>query len=70
MGTFSLSHWLIVLLIVLIVFGAGRLPKTMGDLAKGVRAFRAGMREESADATPAVQGPAVSRTDSADRSTS
>jgi sec-independent protein translocase protein TatA len=48
MGSFSLSHWIIVLVIVLIVFGAGRLPKTMGDLAKGVRAFRSGMREDSA----------------------
>lgn len=64
MGTFSLGHWLIVLLVVLIVFGAGRLPKTMGDLAKGIRAFRAGMRDENADATSAVEGPAVSRTDS------
>ena len=59
MGTFSLSHWLIVLLVVLIVFGAGRLPTTMGDLAKGVRAFRDGMREDKAAAnpTPAVEGP-------------
>ena len=66
MGTFSLSHWLIVLLVVLIVFGAGRLPKTMGDLAKGVRAFRDGMREDKADAdaTPAVEGPTpAGRTD-------
>ena len=49
MGSFSLSHWIVVLVIILIVFGAGRLPKTMGDLAKGVRAFRSGMREDAAD---------------------
>ena len=48
MGSFSLSHWLIVLAIVLIVFGAGRIPKAMGDLARGVRAFRTGMRDDSA----------------------
>jgi sec-independent protein translocase protein TatA len=35
MGTFSLSHWLGVLAIVLILFGAGRIPKAMGDLARG-----------------------------------
>ena len=46
MGTLSLGHWLIVIVVVLIVFGAGRLPKTMGDLARGVRAFRSGMQEE------------------------
>jgi sec-independent protein translocase protein TatA len=46
MGTFSLSHWLVVLAIVLILFGAGRIPSAMGDLARGIRAFRTGMREE------------------------
>ena len=46
MGTFSLSHWLVVLAVVLILFGAGRIPKAMGDLARGIRAFRGGMRED------------------------
>ena len=49
MGTFSLTHWLVVLAIVLILFGAGRIPKAMGDLARGIRAFRIGMREDNAD---------------------
>ena len=48
MGTFSLSHWVVVLAIVLILFGAGRIPKAMGDLARGVRAFRTGMRDDPA----------------------
>jgi len=48
MGSFSLSHWLVVLAIVLIVFGAGRVPKAMGDLARGIRSFRTGMRDENA----------------------
>ena len=47
MGSFSIGHWLVVLAIVAIVFGAGRLPKAMGDLAKGIRSFRDGMRDES-----------------------
>lgn len=46
MGSFSLGHWLVVLAVVLIVFGAGRLPQTMGDLAKGIRSFKKGMRED------------------------
>jgi sec-independent protein translocase protein TatA len=41
------SYWLVVLAFVLIVFGAGRLPKAMGELAKGIRSFRTGMREEA-----------------------
>jgi sec-independent protein translocase protein TatA len=48
MGTFSLSHWLVVLAIVLILFGAGRIPRAMGDMARGIRAFRTGMREDNA----------------------
>ena len=53
MGTFSLSHWLVVLTIILILFGAGRIPKAMGDLARGIRAFRTGMREDSTAETAA-----------------
>ena len=55
MGTFSLSHWMVVLAIVLILFGAGRIPKAMGDLARGVRAFRTGMREDNAADAAAEQ---------------
>lgn len=49
MGTFSLMHWIVVVAVVLIVFGAGRLPTAMGDLAKGMKAFRDGLRDESGD---------------------
>jgi len=47
MGSLSLTHWLLVLAVVLIVFGAGRLPKAMGDLARGIRSFRSGMRDDA-----------------------
>ena len=39
----------LVLVIVLIIFGAGKLPKVMGDVAKGVKNFKSGMAEETAD---------------------
>lgn len=46
-------HWLVVLAIVLVLFGAGKLPRVMGDFAKGIKAFKAGMAEEdTAAATP------------------
>ena len=48
MGTFSLSHWSVVLAVVLILFGAGRIPSAMGDLARGIRAFRTGMKDDTA----------------------
>ena len=46
MGSMSLVHWLVVLAIVLVLFGAGKLPRVMGDFAKGIKAFKSGMAEE------------------------
>ena len=45
----SLGPWqlLLILAIVILLFGAGRIPRLMGDLAKGIRSFKAGMKEES-----------------------
>lgn len=56
MGFTSIWHWLIVLVIVLLLFGAGKLPKVMGDLAKGIKNFKAGLKDEGDDA--AAQAPA------------
>ena len=39
----------LILLVALVVFGAGRLPTVMGDLAKGVKAFKAGLKDEDVD---------------------
>ncbi len=41
----SLSHLLILGVIVLVIFGAGKLPQVMGDLAKGVKAFKDGLKD-------------------------
>jgi sec-independent protein translocase protein TatA len=61
MGSFSLMHWMVVLAIILILFGAGKLPRVMGDFAKGIKAFKAGMREEedpeAASVPPQVSPP-------------
>jgi sec-independent protein translocase protein TatA len=46
MGEMSLWHWIIVLVIVMVLFGAGRIPRVMGDLAKGIKSFKAGMKDE------------------------
>ena len=56
MGSFSLMHWIVVLAIILILFGAGKLPRVMGDFAKGIKAFKAGMKEE--DDTEVTAPPA------------
>jgi sec-independent protein translocase protein TatA len=42
----GIGQILIILVIVLIIFGAGKLPKVMADLGKGLKAFKDGMNEE------------------------
>ncbi len=53
MGSFSIWHWLIVGGVLLLVFGGrGKISDMMGDVAKGIKAFRKGMTEEvAADAS-------------------
>ncbi len=41
----SLTHIILLLIVVLVLFGAGKLPKVMGDLGKGVRNFKSGLSE-------------------------
>jgi sec-independent protein translocase protein TatA len=48
MGSFSMWHWLIVLVIVLLLFGRGKIPELMGDVAKGIKSFKKGMTDEDA----------------------
>ena len=50
MGSFSIWHWLIVLAVVLLLFGRGKIPELMGDVAKGIKNFKSGMSDENADA--------------------
>jgi len=52
MGSFSIWHWLIVLLIVVMVFGTKKLKNMGSDLGSAVKGFKDGMRDGAAD-TPA-----------------
>ena len=54
MGGFSLWHWLVVGILVLLLFGRGRFSDMMGDVAKGIKSFKKGMseEEEAASAPP------------------
>ncbi|KAA3508990.1 twin-arginine translocase TatA/TatE family subunit [Agrobacterium vitis] len=54
MGSFSMWHWLIVLAIVLLLFGRGKIPELMGDVAKGIKSFKKGMSDDDTapDGTP------------------
>jgi len=53
MGSFSIWHWLIVLVVVLLLFGRGKIPELMGDMAKGIKSFKKGMSDEDEAAAAA-----------------
>ncbi|MBF0401719.1 MAG: Sec-independent protein translocase subunit TatA [Magnetococcales bacterium] len=62
MGIFSGWHLFIVLLIVLVVFGAGKLPTVMKDIGRGVKSFKDAMNDKEAENTeqaPVVQSKAT-----------
>jgi sec-independent protein translocase protein TatA len=54
MGTFSIWHWLIVLIIVMLVFGTKKLRNIGADLGGAVKGFKEGMKEGTADKSDAA----------------
>jgi sec-independent protein translocase protein TatA len=53
MGSLSIWHWMIVIVVVMLLFGGrGKLSNLMGDFAQGIKAFKKGMAEEE---TPAAK---------------
>ncbi len=74
MGSFSIWHWMVVLLVVLLLFGSGKVSNLMGDFAKGIKSFKKNMADEpdasmeaSASERPAgnISGPASTTTTAA-----
>lgn len=58
MGFGSIWHWLIVLAIVLLLFGRGRVAEIMGDFGKGIKSFKKGMDDdEPTKPSPRIEGP-------------
>jgi len=65
MGSFSIWHWLIVLIIVMLVFGTKKLKNIGTDLGSAVKGFKEGMRDgTTADANSAQQVTNAAKTDS------
>lgn len=54
MGGLSVWHWLVVAVVVLLLFGRGKISELMGDAAKGIKAFKKGMQD---DETTVVNDP-------------
>lgn len=57
MGAMSIWHWLILLLIVMLLFGRGKISEIMGDVAKGIKSFKKGMSEDEAAANAKPADP-------------
>lgn len=53
MGSMSIMHWMIVVAVVVVFFGKGKISGMMGDVAEGIRSFKKGMQDDgaAADAT-------------------
>jgi sec-independent protein translocase protein TatA len=56
MGGLSAWHWIIVALVILVLFGRGKISETMGDFGKGIKSFKKGLGEEE-KAPPAAPPP-------------
>jgi len=60
MGSFSIWHWLVVLVVVLVLFGGGgKLSRLMGDAARGINAFKKGLKESDKGAEVEVEAEAT-----------
>ena len=58
MGSLSIWHWMIVIVVVMLLFGGrGKLSNLMGDFAQGIKAFKKGMSEDDKPARPRPSRP-------------
>ncbi len=60
MGTFSIAHWLIVLVVVLILFGGrGKISSIMGDFGKGLKSFKKSMKDDDEEVAAGDEGKTI-----------
>jgi sec-independent protein translocase protein TatA len=50
MGSMSIVHWMIVIGVVVLLFGRGKISGLMGDVADGIKSFKKGLQEDEASA--------------------
>ena len=71
MGSFSIWHWLIVLVVVVLIFGTKKLKNVGADLGSAVKGFKDGVKDgtSSADATAAAPAQQVTSQKTSDANT-
>ena len=62
MGFTSAWHWILVLVVVLLVFGAGKLPRVGHDLAKAIKGFKEGLKDNDDTASASATTPPAATT--------
>jgi sec-independent protein translocase protein TatA len=55
MGSMSLWHWIVVIGVVLLLFGRGKISELMGDVAQGIKAFKKGMSDDDKADAPKIE---------------
>jgi sec-independent protein translocase protein TatA len=55
MGSFSIWHWLVVIVVVMLLFGRGKISELMGDVAKGVKSFKKGLADDDEPTSKSIE---------------
>jgi sec-independent protein translocase protein TatA len=61
MGFGSPLHWILVVLVVVLLFGGGRVSSLMGDVAKGIKSFKKGLADDDDDVARAKPAPRIEK---------
>lgn len=59
MGGVSIWHWVIVGIVVMLLFGRGKVSELMGDVAKGIKSFKKGMADDETEAAAAEKAKVI-----------
>ena len=62
MGSLSIWHWILVILVVVLLFGRGKVSDLMGDVAKGIKSFKKGLADDDTATTSVVPKPIEQQT--------
>ena len=59
MGSLSIWHWIVVIAVILLLFGRGKISELMGDVAQGIKAFKKGMSDDETAKTDTPVDPKI-----------
>ena len=72
MGSMSIWHWALVIVVIMLLFGRGKISDLMGDVAKGIKSFKKGMADDDtvAEQKPIEQGASAAPKNDAEKAKS